>query len=246
MQISLWNLGFQTVNFLLLVFLLRRFLYQPILAIIDERKQKVARELQVADQANAEAAALRQQYQDKLASLEAEKQQILRAAQQQAESDAASLRKATEFQLDELRSRQSSLLIREREEAERALTSHALHIGLKLAEKLLLDEAIARDPLPALQTLLRRLDALPASERERLLSSLIQQGAELVSVGEVSEAERVALQATLSSWAGQSIALAIRVDPSLVVGVEWRVGHLSFALHLRASLEKVRAETLPR
>lgn len=246
MQISLWNLGFQTVNFLLLVFLLRRFLYQPILAIIDERKQKVARELQVADQANAEAAALRQQYQDKLASLEAEKQQILRAAQQQAESDAASLRKATESQLDELRSRQSSLLIREREEAERALTSHALHIGLKLAEKLLLDEAIARDPLPALQTVLRRLDALPASERERLLSSLIQQGAELVSVGEVSEAERVALQATLSSWAGQSIALAIRVDPSLVVGVEWRVGHLSFALHLRASLEKVRAETLSR
>jgi F-type H+-transporting ATPase subunit b len=246
MQISLWNLGLQTVNFLVLVFLLRRFLYQPVLAIIDERKQKVARELQVADQAKAEAAALRQQYQDKLESLEDEKQQILRAAQQQAESDAASLRKATESQLDELRSRQSSLLIREREEAERALTSHALNIGLKLAEKLLLDEAIVRDPLSSLQTVLRRLDALPLSERERLLSSLIQQGAELVSVQAVSDVERVELQTKLSSWAGQSIALATRIDPSLVVGVEWRVGYLSFALHLRAGLEKARAETLPR
>ena len=69
MHISLWNVALQTINFLVLVFLLQRFLYRPILAVIDERKRKVALEQAAAVTDRQQAERLKQEYLDKLAAL---------------------------------------------------------------------------------------------------------------------------------------------------------------------------------
>ena len=49
MLIDWFTVGAQAVNFLILVWLLRRFLYQPILRAIDTREQRIAAELAGAD-----------------------------------------------------------------------------------------------------------------------------------------------------------------------------------------------------
>lgn len=55
----------QVVNFLILVWLLKRFLYQPILNAIDAREQRVATELADADAKMNEAAKQRNEFQKK-------------------------------------------------------------------------------------------------------------------------------------------------------------------------------------
>lgn len=47
-----WKLAFQVVNFLILLFLLNRFLFKPILARLDERQAKISRGLEDAEAAS--------------------------------------------------------------------------------------------------------------------------------------------------------------------------------------------------
>ena len=44
MHLDWWTIGLQTVNFAILVWLLHRFLYKPVLAMIDARKAEVRRQ----------------------------------------------------------------------------------------------------------------------------------------------------------------------------------------------------------
>ncbi len=246
MHISLWNVALQTINFLVLVFLLQRFLYRPILAVIDERKRKVALEQAAAVTERQQAEQLKQEYLDKLAALEDEKQGVLQLAQKQAEVETSELRKKIESQFDELRAKQTALLDRERNEVERELRQQAVQLGLVIAERLLQDGAVVADPLSAVQTAVRKIATLSLAERERLVIELRRHGAELHVTSEVSPTQLAAIRSELAALAGVEVALTTRLEPKLRVGVELRLGHLSFALHLAGALAKVQAETLLR
>lgn len=246
MQISLWNVALQTINFLVLVVLLQRFLYRPILAVIAERKQKVAREQEAAASVRQQAEQLKQEYQDKLAALQDDKQRVLSQAHAQAEVELAERRRIVEQQLTDLQTRQTALLKSERVEVERQLREQAVQLGLSVAERLLCDGAVVVDPVAAAQLALRKVAELSKPEQERFFSDLVRHGGELISAQEPSSFQVQAIAAELTTAAGTAIQLTTRVDAKLVQGVELRLGHLSFALHLQAGLARVRAELLPR
>ncbi|WOJ91330.1 hypothetical protein RZS28_08775 [Methylocapsa polymorpha] len=66
MRFDWWTFGLQTINFAVLVWLLHRFLYKPVLRIIDARRAEV--EGQFAEASAAEAKA-----KNELAAIEAER-----------------------------------------------------------------------------------------------------------------------------------------------------------------------------
>ena len=55
MLIDWFTVGAQTLNFLILVWLMKRFLYKPILNAIDAREKRIATQLSDADTKTAEA-----------------------------------------------------------------------------------------------------------------------------------------------------------------------------------------------
>jgi F-type H+-transporting ATPase subunit b len=65
MLIDWFTVGAQTLNFFILVWLLKRFLYKPILAAIDAREQKIAQKMDDAKQQQQEAQQQRDQFQQK-------------------------------------------------------------------------------------------------------------------------------------------------------------------------------------
>ena len=65
MLIDWFTIGAQALNFLILVWLLRHFLYQPILNAIDAREQKITAELADAAARKAEAQKDRDEFQHK-------------------------------------------------------------------------------------------------------------------------------------------------------------------------------------
>ncbi|MDP3428826.1 MAG: F0F1 ATP synthase subunit B, partial [Desulfomicrobium sp.] len=56
MLIDWFTVGAQVVNFLVLVWLMKRFLYKPILGAIDAREERIAKELADGQRMQAEAA----------------------------------------------------------------------------------------------------------------------------------------------------------------------------------------------
>jgi F-type H+-transporting ATPase subunit b len=65
MLIDWFTVGAQIVNFLILVWLLKRFLYKPILDAIDAREKRIAAELADADTKKADAQKERTAFEDK-------------------------------------------------------------------------------------------------------------------------------------------------------------------------------------
>src|SRR5579875_928543 len=66
----------QILNFIVLVWILTRFLYQPVTRAIAARQKTIREELQQADEAKTQSAALSRQYESRLADWEQEKAQL--------------------------------------------------------------------------------------------------------------------------------------------------------------------------
>jgi F-type H+-transporting ATPase subunit b len=83
--INLTYLISQIVNFVLLLVLLRMFLYKPIVGMLDRRSEKIKTDLQEADQARSRAEAAKQEYEKQLEEAREERRSIVAQATEQAE-----------------------------------------------------------------------------------------------------------------------------------------------------------------
>ncbi|HQU90423.1 MAG TPA: F0F1 ATP synthase subunit B, partial [Denitromonas sp.] len=72
MLIDWFTVVAQLLNFLILVWLLKRFLYQPVLDAIDAREQRIAKELAQADATRDAAQAEQTHFREQQAALEAQ------------------------------------------------------------------------------------------------------------------------------------------------------------------------------
>ena len=76
----------QMLNFFILVWLLARFAYKPLLAMMTERKERIAKDLEAAEKARVEAEGFKADYAAQIAKARQEAQQIVEKAVQEAEN----------------------------------------------------------------------------------------------------------------------------------------------------------------
>ena len=67
----------QVLNFLILVFILAKFAYKPLMKIMDDRKNKIAGDLAAAETAKTDAESIKAEYAAKLAAARQEAQAII-------------------------------------------------------------------------------------------------------------------------------------------------------------------------
>jgi len=78
----------QVINFLFLVFVLAKFAYKPLAKMMDDRKNKIASDLEAAEKARTDAEAIQKECAEKLAAARQEAAAII----EEATKDAAALR----------------------------------------------------------------------------------------------------------------------------------------------------------
>src|SRR5476649_840233 len=114
MLIDWFTVGAQTLNFLILVWLLRRFLYQPILAAIDTRERSIATTLADADAKHASAQQERAEYEQKNAQIEQQRAELLRQASAEAHTQGTVLLDAARAAAETLSAKQREALAADR------------------------------------------------------------------------------------------------------------------------------------
>ena len=87
MLIDWFTIGAQTLNFIILVWLLKRFLYMPILNAVDAREKRIAAELADADAQKAEAQEERDQFQRKNEEFDQQRATLLSKATDEAKAE---------------------------------------------------------------------------------------------------------------------------------------------------------------
>ena len=82
MEFDLKEFAVQIFNFLVLFFLLRKFLWKKFLVILDERREKIAKEFKTIEDTKSEIVRLQNEYQEKLNQIEEISRQHLQKAVQ--------------------------------------------------------------------------------------------------------------------------------------------------------------------
>ena len=93
------------VNFLVILYLLRRYLWGPILTVLANRAQKIREGLAMAEEAKAEREQLKAEVERRLAEARREAQAIAERTTQAAEAAAADIRAQAKAEADRIRER---------------------------------------------------------------------------------------------------------------------------------------------
>ena len=127
----------QILGFLLMVWILRRYMWGPVMGMLEARREKIAGEFREADRLKAEALELKARYDADLKGIEAQARQRLTEAVSEGQRVAAEIRSQAQKDAQVRLERASEEIDREREKAKEILKEQVISLSLRMAEKVL-------------------------------------------------------------------------------------------------------------
>ena len=109
-SLNVWTAVFTLVNLMIVFLIMKKYIFKPVKKMIDERQQEIDDQYADADRSVKEAAALKEQYESRLAEANAESDEILKEAYRKAQlRDEEMLRQAQEQAAQTLRRAQEQV-----------------------------------------------------------------------------------------------------------------------------------------
>lgn len=137
LEIDIGTVIFSIVTFALLALLLRLFLYKPVLAMLDKRRQAVNEALDQAERTRIEAEKADERLQEKLNATRLEADRIISEARTRAEENTAALLKQAKEDAERISAQAVADIALERERALAELREQTADLALLAAEKAL-------------------------------------------------------------------------------------------------------------
>ena len=232
--------GFEIVNFLVLVWLLHRLLYRPVLALIERRQADIAARAQAAETLRAEAERLKAEYDRRLQDWANERAKARRELDEEIERERQRRLQELETELAERRQREAALREREAAELRRSTEREALALAGRFAARLLGVAAGPELEARLVQLLVEQLGALPAERRAALREALRTASAPLqvTSAYRLDDSQRAELARALAALAGDGTpAIDYHEDPALLAGLRLQVGAWQLGANLQDELQ---------
>jgi F-type H+-transporting ATPase subunit b len=249
MLIDWFTITAQALNFLILVWLMKRFLYRPILNAIDAREKLIAKELAEADAKKIEAQKERDEFQKKNADFDQDSIELFAKVTDDAKVERQRLFEEARKAADALSAKRAEALRNEAQTLNQAINRLAQNEVFAITRKALADLATVSLEERMGEVFDRRLRELDGPTKA-VLSEALKKNSEPVivrSTFELPSVQRAAIQNALNETFAAEIHLRFETAPNLVSGIELtangqKVGW-SIAGYL-TSLEKGVAELL--
>ncbi|HHV25334.1 MAG: F0F1 ATP synthase subunit B [Methanosarcina sp.] len=222
MLIDWFTIIAQALNFLILVWLLKRFLYKPILNAIDAREKKVADELADADAKEAEAKKEKEEFRRKNEEFDQQRAVLMNRAKEEVQAERQRLLEAARKEASDLRAKQQEALRNDKQNLNEAISRRAQQEVFAIARKVLKDLAGMSLEKRTVEVFARKLHELKGEEKEQLSSALsASSGSVLVSTAfELPQAQRDLVKKAIKEALDIEIQLRFETAPDLVNGIE--------------------------
>jgi len=243
MHIDWWTLGLQTVNVLILVWILGRFFFRPVMAIVASRQEEAKKLLADAELVRHQAEATRTDADKTRAEVNARRQDLLDEARKDANVEKARLIGEASQEAAKMRAAAAAAAAKDRAEAEGELLRHAGELSIEIAQRLL-DRVPAEATLVAFTDgLCREIRALPPELRSGLNpASMSNQQLEVRSASDLSDEQKRFVHERLLEALGLEPPIAFRPDEALIAGLELRGSTTTVHNNWRSDLDRIRKE----
>jgi len=222
MLIDWFTVGAQALNFLILVWLMKRFLYKPILNAIDERERRIAKELADADAKKAEAQKEHDEFDQKNAEFDEQRAALLSKATGEAQAERQRLLDEARSAAEALSSKRQEALKSEERNLHQAIRRRTQQEVFAVARKALADLATTSLEERLGEVFTRRLRDMDGKSKEGLGKALkaAPDPALVRSTFDLPAEQRAAIQNALNETFSADIRVRFETAPDLISGIE--------------------------
>jgi len=245
LQLDPLRILFQAINFLVLVFLLYRLLFRPVMTAVRERRAEIRVLVESARRDREVAEALRHELEERRQSVESEADRVVAEARRQAEEEHRAIIEAAHREAEQILADARAQAQRERQ---RAIAEHyeaVLEAILDLSGRVIgrvIPEETHDSLITQLCDRIYELGRESMSEVEAFRRSLAgrEPDALITTACPLSQEQQGQLARTLTALADRHVNLRIEQAPELIAGLRVRMGDLVIENSIQGELERLR------
>lgn len=225
-------------NFLVLVWILKRFLYRPVTEALEKRREKIELSLSEAESHHAQAIALEQEYKNRLNDWALEKQQLREKLLEEIQTEKA--QKLEQLQTELEREREKAAVIDSHHQADaiKQMQKNAHQQAARFASKLL--KGVASEALEAglFELLIKTFEELDESTKKilRKACNASSDSITLSSAYDLSAVKKQQLEQTIAALAERPMNVNYIQDSSLIAGFRITIGAWVLGINLQDEL----------
>lgn len=241
MQIDWFTFAAQLINFVILLGLLSKFLYRPIINAMDAREKRISDRLKEARTEREEAENEKKLYESKKLSLEKKEDELLQKAKEEvAEQRKAWLHEAR-TKVEQTQKEWKEAIERERDAFIQQFKEEAGKQTMDMARKIMRDLANADLESQAIKHFLSQLHERTASEQDLMLNEIKKADQPLIikSGFELPSKYRKEIEQELQRLTNGSIKHEYEVDENLGFGIEMHTDGWKIAWSLQSYLDEL-------
>lgn len=222
MKIDWFTVIAQLLNFVILVWLLKRFLYKPILNAIDAREKKINAQLADAENKKLEAKLERNEFIRKNETFDAEKQQLIQNVIAETKTERERLLKEARIDADTLKTKHAEALSEMQNNLMEEYKQHMEQEVFSISKKTLIDLASVDLESKIAETFIKQLEKLNESEKNNFVQSFKSDSKPMIvqSAFILSDELQHKIKKAVDKILGIETNFQFKVEPDLIAGLE--------------------------
>jgi F-type H+-transporting ATPase subunit b len=222
MLIDWFTVGAQALNFLILVWLMKHFLYKPILHAIDEREKRIAAELANADRKKDEAQKESDEFKHKNEEFDQQRAGLLSKATDEVKAERQRLLDEARNAADALSAKRQETLRNDAHNLHQAISRRTEKEVFAIARKALKDLAATSLEERIVGVFIRRLREMDGKMKAGLIGALkkVSDPALVRSAFDLPAEQQAAIQNALNEISSAEIHIRFETVPDLISGIE--------------------------
>lgn len=245
MQINWFEILAQIINFFIILFILQKLLYKPVMAAMETRQERILKSQIEADEEMARAKELMDEYSAKIADIDQEKREILDEARKEAEEKREDL--LEDYRL-EAKTKRKAYLKEVEDEKDNFMESLAKRLGenaVKIASHILSTISSKELEDEVFKSFERDLKGLRESiSDDRLLED--QRHISLSSAREMTQDEKNKVEEILRDQIGNFENISYKVNNDLIIGYELNLDTHTVQTSIKNYLEEIEKNIVDR
>lgn len=222
MNINWSTVFFQTINFLVIVWILKRYLFAPVLSSMDKREKAIQSRLKEAEEARIEAEKEKKQLLKKIAEVENAKSDVIAEAHKKSEKEQALLIKYLNSEINAKKSAFDKQLVEEREALRMSISDIAGDVIVNTVSAALKDLANEDVQTVILENFIDKISK-GKIEKSELISEFYDKSKHIVVATsfKIGSKEEAKIKVALSQLIGKKISnVEFKIDLSILCGIE--------------------------
>lgn len=222
MEVDLFTLVAQVINFIILVVVLKYLLYDRITKVMDEREKKIESELKEAEQKKEEAERSAEIHKKRLEELEKKREEMVTKIREEVESIRKGLLERTRDEVEGIRAKWYETIQQEKQIFLGDLRRKAGEEVYAIARRSLADLADADLGRQIIGVFLKRMQALDKQEKELLRESVSKSKYEvdILSAFEIPQEMRQKMVREIQNQIANNVNVQFKVSSDLICGIE--------------------------